>query len=90
MQNSDTIIATLPDHAAAEEAVKKLAQAGFDMKSLTVIGQGFHTEEKVVGFYNTGDRIKFWGGRGAGARPRAVCNTRGKQSQYSALAVPHP
>jgi hypothetical protein len=65
MQNSDTTIAVLRDHAAAEAAIKKLAQAGFDMKSMTVIGQGFHTEEKVVGFYNTGDRIKFWGTRGA-------------------------
>jgi hypothetical protein len=65
MHNSDTTIAVLPDHAAAEAAVKKLAQAGFDMKSLTIVGQGFHTEDKVVGFYNTGDRIKFWGSRGA-------------------------
>jgi hypothetical protein len=65
MQNSDTTIAVLPDHAAAEAAVKKFAHAGFDKKSLTVVGQGFHTEGKVFGFYNTGDRIKFWGSRGA-------------------------
>lgn len=65
MQDSDTTVAVFPDHSAAEAAVKKLAQAGFDMKTLTVVGQGFHTEEKVVGFYNTGDRIKFWGSRGA-------------------------
>jgi hypothetical protein len=42
-----------------------LTQAGFDMKTLSVVGQGFHTEEKVLGFYNTGDRVKFWGTRGA-------------------------
>jgi hypothetical protein len=30
-----------------------------------VVGRGFHTEEKVVGFYNIGDRVKFWGIRGA-------------------------
>lgn len=65
MQSNDTTIAVLADHLAAEAAVKKLAQAGFDMRSLTVVGQGFHTEERVVGFYNTGDRIKFWGSRGA-------------------------
>ncbi len=65
MQGNNTTIAVLPDHATAEAAVKKLAQAGFDMRSLTVVGQGFHTEEKVVGFYNTGDRVKFWGSRGA-------------------------
>ena len=35
------------------------------MKNLSVVGKGYHTDEKVVGFYNTGDRIKFWGTRGA-------------------------
>jgi hypothetical protein len=29
------------------------------------VGKGYHTEEKVVGFYNIGDRIKFWGKWGA-------------------------
>jgi len=29
------------------------------------VGKGFHTDEKVVGFYNAGDRIKFWGSQGA-------------------------
>ena len=35
------------------------------MKDLSVVGKGYHTEEKVVGFYNVGDRVKFWGTRGA-------------------------
>jgi hypothetical protein len=35
------------------------------MKHLSVVGKGYHSEEKVVGFYNIGDRIKFWGTRGA-------------------------
>ena len=35
------------------------------MKHLSVVGKGYHTDEKVVGFYNVGDRIKFWGKRGA-------------------------
>jgi hypothetical protein len=65
MENGDATIAVFADHAGAEVAVTKLAQAGFDMKTLTIVGQGFHTEEKVVGFYNTGDRMKFWGTRGA-------------------------
>jgi hypothetical protein len=65
MEQTDTIIAVFPDHDAAEGAVKKLAQAGFDMKSLSVVGKGYHTDEKIVGFYNVGDRIKFWGKQGA-------------------------
>ena len=35
------------------------------MTHFSIVGQGFHSEEKVVGFYNIGDRIKFWGKNGA-------------------------
>ena len=65
MQNSDSVIAVFPDHQAAESAIKKLTAAGFEMKNLSIVGKGYHTDEKVVGFYNIGDRIKFWGTRGA-------------------------
>jgi hypothetical protein len=65
MENTDTVIAVFTDHPAVETAIKKLTAAGFDMKNLSVVGKGYHTDEKVVGFYNTGDRIKFWGTRGA-------------------------
>jgi hypothetical protein len=65
MISNETVVAVFADHAAAETAVKKLASAGFDMKNLSVVGKGYHTDEKVTGFYNTGDRIKFWGTRGA-------------------------
>jgi hypothetical protein len=40
---------------------RKLAAAGLEMKNLSVVGKGYHTDEKVVGFYNAGDRIQFWG-----------------------------
>jgi hypothetical protein len=65
METADAVIAVFADHQAAETAVKKLTAAGFEMKNLSVVGKGYHTEEKVVGFYNVGDRVKFWGKRGA-------------------------
>jgi len=65
MEKPDTVIAVFADHQAAETAVKNLADSGFELKNLSVVGKGYHTEEKVVGFYNIGDRIKFWGSRGA-------------------------
>jgi hypothetical protein len=65
MEYQNSVVAVFDDHVAAEAAVKKLSTAGFDIKHLSVIGKGYHTEEKVVGFYNAGDRIKFWGKRGA-------------------------
>jgi hypothetical protein len=65
MDYTNSVVAVFADHQAAEAAVKKLTNAGFEMKHLSVVGKGYHTDEKVVGFYNTGDRIKFWGTRGA-------------------------
>ena len=65
MQHSHTAVAVFADHQAAEAAVKTLAASGFDMKDLSLVGKGYHTDEKVVGFYNNGDRIQFWGTRGA-------------------------
>jgi hypothetical protein len=65
MTTDDAVIAVFADHNAAEDAVKKLSASGFAMKNLSVVGKGFHSEEKVVGFYNIGDRVKFWGTRGA-------------------------
>jgi hypothetical protein len=65
MTETNTVIAVFNEHQEAEKAVKKLAAAGIDIKHLSVIGKGYHTDEKVVGFYNIGDRVKFWGTRGA-------------------------
>lgn len=64
MKNADTVVAVFSDHHAAERAVKKLSDAHFEMKNLSVVGKGYHTDEKVVGFYNLGDRVRFWGTRG--------------------------
>jgi hypothetical protein len=63
--HQDAVVAVFTRHQDAEEAVRKLASGGFDMTHYSIVGQGFHSEEKVVGFYNMGDRIKFWGENGA-------------------------
>ena len=65
MEHPNTVVATFADHTEADAALKKLVGAGFPMTNLSVVGKGFHTEEKAVGFYNTGDRVRFWGKRGA-------------------------
>jgi uncharacterized membrane protein len=65
MLKSETLVAVFAEHPSAETAVKKLAAGGFDIKDLSLVGKGYHTDEKVVGFYNIGDRVKFWGSRGA-------------------------
>jgi uncharacterized membrane protein len=65
MIEMNSVVAVFPDHDDAERAVRQLADAGIDIKHLSVIGKGYHTDEKVTGFYNMGDRVKFWGTRGA-------------------------
>jgi hypothetical protein len=65
MDDMTSTIAVFKTHESAEAAIKELADAGFAMRQLSVVGKGYHTDEKVVGFYSTGDRIKFWGSRGA-------------------------
>jgi len=34
-------------------------------EKLSVVGKDYHTDEKVVGYYNAGDRMKYWGKWGA-------------------------
>ena len=63
--HQNAVVAVFTRHQDAEEAVRKLASGGFDMTHYSIVGKGFHSEEKVVGFYNMGDRIKFWGKNGA-------------------------
>ena len=65
MDQDDAVVAVFANHAEADTAVRKLASDGFATKHLSLIGKGYHTEETVAGFYNVGDRVKFWGSRGA-------------------------
>jgi heat induced stress protein YflT len=57
----DTVLAVYRTQAEAEAAVKKLEHASFDMRKLSIVGRDYHTEQDVLGYYNTGDRVRFWG-----------------------------
>lgn len=63
--NNNAIVAIYNTHLDAERAVRQLQRSGFDMKKLSIVGKDYHTEENVVGYYNTGDRMKYWGKWGA-------------------------
>jgi len=65
MSNKNSVVGIYKTHTEAEAAVKELQKSGFDMKKLSVVGKDYHTEENVVGFYNAGDRMKYWGKLGA-------------------------
>jgi hypothetical protein len=64
-QDQNSVVAVFSQHSAAENAIKELKGGGFDIKKLAVVGRDYQTEDDVVGFYNTGDRMKYWGKWGA-------------------------
>jgi uncharacterized membrane protein len=61
----DTVVATYETHEQAERAIKELQKDGVDMKGLSIAGKDTNTDEHVVGYYNAGDRIMYWGKEGA-------------------------
>jgi uncharacterized membrane protein len=65
MSVKNSVVAVYDSHVMAERAIQELQRSGFDMKQLSIIGKDYHTEEDVVGYYNTGDRMRYWGKAGA-------------------------
>ena len=63
--DTNSVVAIFRSHDKAEEAVRILQKDGFDMKKLSIVGKDYQTEEHVVGYYNTGDRMLYWGKLGA-------------------------
>ena len=53
VNKSNSVVAIYPSDTSAEAAVKELQQSGFDMKKLSIVGRNYHTDEHVVGNYNT-------------------------------------
>jgi hypothetical protein len=65
MDNKESPFYVFNTHSEAEEAIQLLNRSGFDVKKLSLVGKGYHSEEHPIGFYTAGDRIKSWGGAGA-------------------------
>jgi Protein of unknown function (DUF1269) len=62
IENSVAVYAT---HDQAETSIRILKDSGFDMKSLSIVGQDYQTLEHPIGFVNTGDRMLTWSKYGA-------------------------
>ena len=61
MTGNKSVAGVYKTHTAAEAAVIELQKAGLDMKTLSVAGKDYHSDEHVVAYYNTGDRMMAWG-----------------------------
>lgn len=63
MSEHNAVVAICDTHT--EAAIKELKRAAFTITKLSIVGKDYHTDEQVVGYYNTGDRMKYWGTLGA-------------------------
>src|ERR1035441_4588989 len=59
MSKENSVVAVYHTHTEADQAVKELQRGGVDLHKLSIVGKGYHTDEQVVGYYNTGDRMKY-------------------------------
>ena len=57
-ESQATVIAVYPDHASAEDAVRRLQKDGIPMQNVSIIGQDFQAVEKPLGFVTTGSVAK--------------------------------
>ena len=62
---SSRIVSVYPDHASAEEAVRRLLKEGFDMKDVSIVGRDFHVTEEPIGFVSARDFAAVGAGTGA-------------------------
>ena len=65
MAENNPVVGAYNSHTEADASLKELQRSGFDMKKLSIVGKDYHTEEHVIGYYNTGDRMKVWDKLGA-------------------------
>ncbi len=65
MSDKSSIVAVYETHVDAETGVKELQKAGFNMAALSIVGREYHTGEHIVGYYNSGYGMKYWGKMGA-------------------------
>src|SRR3954469_8573739 len=53
-----TVIAVYPDHASAEDAVRRLQSVGIPMQNVSIIGKDFQAVETPLGFVTAGSAAK--------------------------------
>ncbi len=63
MDKTQTAVAICDSHTQAEDAAHKLAHAGFDLETISIVGKDRGTGANVIGWFNAGERARFFGRR---------------------------
>lgn len=58
--NSHAVVAAFRHHASAAAALGKLQHSGYSMKHISIVGRDYHTDGRVIAYYNAGDRMNYW------------------------------
>jgi hypothetical protein len=61
MSEPNLIVAVYANCADVEAAVNILQEAGFDLTAVSIVGKEYHSKEEIVGYYDSGDHMKYWG-----------------------------
>jgi hypothetical protein len=61
MNTTNSLVAIYETHDQSEQAFRDLRQAGVEMGSLSIAARDTHSDDHVVGYYSTDDRMKHWG-----------------------------
>jgi hypothetical protein len=86
MTNTNSVVSVFESHDQAEDAIRELQKDGFDTKKLSIAGKDYHTEEHVVGYYTTGDRMLYWGKLEPSGAVSGGCCSAPRSSWCRALA----
>jgi hypothetical protein len=65
MSDKNSVASIFANQDQAEAAIKTLKAGGINLKRMSLVGRGFHSEQHVVGYNTAGNRMKVWGGAGA-------------------------
>jgi hypothetical protein len=65
MSNKGIMVAVYGSHAGAEEGLRTLERGGIEMRRISIVGRDYHSEEQPIGYFNLGDRVRFFGKYGA-------------------------
>jgi len=61
----NSIVAVYETAVDAGEGVSDLRKAGFDMTKLSLVAKEARPEDHIVGYYNAGNGLRYWGRMGA-------------------------
>ena len=60
MTKHNTVAASYKSHTEAEAAIRELQHSGFDLKKLSIAAPDHRMNGRMIGYYNIGDRMKYW------------------------------